>query len=96
MAYTREGVGNGRGRERCLLLRVKATQHVYRRKTGRVAITWCSRTLRYGQVAGRGGRSGGGALPAPRPTTTVPSAVRPQDREGLREGAPSHRRPLLD
>ena len=72
MAYTQKAVGNWRGRERWWLLRVKATQHVYRRKTGRVAISWCSRTLRYGQAAGGAGRSGGPARPAPRPATLFP------------------------
>ena len=72
MSIHQEGVGNWRGRERWWLLRVKATQHVYRRKTGRVAISWCSRTLRYGQAAGGARDEAGGGARTALPPTPVP------------------------
>ena len=48
MAYSQEAVGSWPGCQRWRLLRAEVMQHVYRRKTGRVAISWCSRALRYG------------------------------------------------
>jgi hypothetical protein len=81
MAYSQEAVGSWPGCQRWWLLRVKATQHVYRRKPGRVAISWCSRALRYGQTSR--------TLPTPRPTASFPREAVGRDTAGPTPGVGS-------